>query len=116
MNHDKARQRIDPVGREYEMSVDPFVIDFSIRIRFADNRSLKRSFCCRARRSGMPLPDAIDFAIHLLRTPIATLRFEPRYPSVGGPIDVLVVTPDGMEWVQRKELTGEDQAIIPSGL
>jgi hypothetical protein len=44
------------------------------------------------------------------------LRFEPRYPSVGGPIDVLVVTPDGMEWVQRKELTGEDQAIISSGL
>jgi len=29
---------------------------------------------------------------------------------------VLVVTPDGMEWVQRKELTVEDQAIITSGL
>ena len=66
--------------------------------------------------AAMPLQDAIDYAIHLIRTTIDTLRFEPRYPSVGGPIDVLVVTPDGMEWVQRKELTGEDQAIISSGL
>ena len=64
----------------------------------------------------MPLQDAIDYAIHLIRTTIDSLRFEPRYPSVGGPIDVLIVTPDGMEWVQRKELTGEDQAIISSGL
>ena len=55
----------------------------------------------------MPIQDAIDYAIHLIRTTIDTLRFEPRYPSVGGPIDVLVVTPDGMQWVQRKELRGE---------
>ena len=66
--------------------------------------------------AAMPLQDAIDFAIHLIRTTIDTLRFGPRYPSVGGPIGVLVVRPDGMEWVQRKELTGEDPAIISSGL
>ncbi len=66
--------------------------------------------------AAMPMQDAVDYAIHLIRTTIDTLRFEPRYPSVGGSIDVLVVTPDGMEWVQRKELTGEDQAIISSGL
>lgn len=66
--------------------------------------------------AAMPLQDAIDYAIHLIRTTIETLRFEPRYPSVGGPIDVLVVTPGGMEWVQCKELTGEDQAIISSSL
>jgi hypothetical protein len=56
----------------------------------------------------MPLQDAIDYSIYLIRTTIDTLRFEPRYPSVGGPIDVLVIRPDGMEWVQRKELRGED--------
>ncbi|HVP06162.1 MAG TPA: hypothetical protein VMT90_10860 [Dehalococcoidia bacterium] len=56
--------------------------------------------------AAMPIQDAIDYAVHLIRTTIDTLRFEPRYPSVGGPIDVLVLTPDGMRWVQRKELHG----------
>lgn len=55
----------------------------------------------------MPLQDAVDYAVHLIRTTIDTLRFEPRYPSVGGAIDVLVVKPDGMQWVQRKHLRGE---------
>jgi hypothetical protein len=57
--------------------------------------------------AAMPLQDAIDYATHLIRATIDTLRFEPRFPSVGGPIDVLVVTPDGMQWVQRKALAGE---------
>jgi hypothetical protein len=57
--------------------------------------------------AAMPLQDAIDYAVHLIRTTIDTLRFEPRFPSVGGPIDILVIRPDGIEWVQRKELRGE---------
>ena len=57
--------------------------------------------------AAMPLQDAVDYVIHLIRTTIDTMRFEPRFPSVGGPIDVLVVRPDGMQWVQRKELAGE---------
>jgi hypothetical protein len=54
----------------------------------------------------MPLQDAVDYATHLIRTTVDTMRFEPRFPSVGGPIDVLVVTPGGVRWVQRKELRG----------
>ena len=57
--------------------------------------------------AAMPLQDAVDYALHLIRATIDTMRFEPRFPSVGGPIDVLVVTPEGMRWVQRKELRGE---------
>lgn len=57
--------------------------------------------------ASMPLQDAVDYAIHLIRTTIDTMRFEPRFPSVGGPIDVLAVAPDGVRWVQRKELRGE---------
>ncbi|MEX0683993.1 MAG: hypothetical protein WD904_12755 [Dehalococcoidia bacterium] len=57
--------------------------------------------------SAMPLQDAADYAVHLIRTTIETMRFEPRFPSVGGPIDILVIRPDGMQWVQRKELRGE---------
>lgn len=56
--------------------------------------------------NAMPVQDAVDYSLHLIRTTIDTMRFEPRFPSVGGPIDVLVVTPDGVRWVQRKELTG----------
>jgi hypothetical protein len=56
--------------------------------------------------NAMPVQDGVDYALHLIRTTIDTLRFEPRFPSVGGAIDVLVVTPDGVRWVQRKELSG----------
>lgn len=57
--------------------------------------------------NAMPLQDAIDYAVHLIRTTIDTMRFEPRFPSVGGPIDIVVVTREGVRWVQRKELRGE---------
>lgn len=56
--------------------------------------------------SAMPLQDAVDYAIHLIRTTIDELRFEPRFPSVGGPIDVLIITPSELLFVQRKELHG----------
>lgn len=59
------------------------------------------------RLDAMPLQDAIDYAIHLIRTTIDTLRFEPRFPTVGGAIDILVMTPPGkLNFVQRKELHG----------
>ncbi len=57
--------------------------------------------------AAMPLQDAVEYAVHLIRTTIDTMRFEPRFPGVGGPIDALVVTPAEMQWVQRKELRGE---------
>jgi hypothetical protein len=57
--------------------------------------------------AAMPLQDAVDYAVHLIRTTIDTMRFEPRFPGVGGPIDVLVVTPSEMRWVRRKELASE---------
>ena len=57
--------------------------------------------------NAMPLQDAVDYAIHLIRTTIDTMRFEPRFPSVGGAIDIAIVTRDGFQWVQRKELMGE---------
>ena len=54
--------------------------------------------------AAMPLQDAIDYATYLIRTTIETLRFEPRFPTCGGPIDVLVITPHEMYFVQKKEL------------
>lgn len=54
----------------------------------------------------MALQDAIDFSIYAIRTTIDTIRFQARPKNVGGPIDVLVITPDGAKWIQRKEFRG----------
>jgi len=55
----------------------------------------------------MALQDAIDFSIYAIRTTIDTIHFQARPKNVGGPIDVLVVTPDGAKWIQKKDLKGE---------
>jgi hypothetical protein len=55
----------------------------------------------------LPLQDAIDFSIYAVRTTIDTMRFQTRPKNVGGPIDVLVLSPEGSHWVQRKGLHGE---------
>jgi hypothetical protein len=52
----------------------------------------------------MPLQDAVDYAVHLIRATVDTLRFEPRHPTVGGPIDVMTVTADGCTWVRQKRI------------
>ncbi len=54
----------------------------------------------------MALQDAIDFAIYAIRTTIDTIRFQARPKTVGGPIDVLVLTPDKATWIRKKELHG----------
>jgi len=59
--------------------------------------------------------DAIDFAIYAVRTTIDTMRFEARPKNVGGPIDVLLLTPAGARWIQRKELHGEPPATPVGG-
>lgn len=55
----------------------------------------------------MTMQDAIDFAIYAVRTTIDTMRFQARPKNVGGPIDVLLLTPNEATWIQRKELHGE---------
>jgi len=52
----------------------------------------------------MSLQDAIDFSIYAIRTTIDTMRFQARQKSVGGPIDVLLLTPEKAEWIQNKKL------------
>lgn len=56
----------------------------------------------------MNIQDAIDFAIYAVRATIDTMRFQARPKNVGGPIDVLLITPDAKpNWIQRKEFRGE---------
>jgi len=53
----------------------------------------------------MNLQDAVNYSRHLIRTTIDQMKYEPRFPTVGGPIDTLVLTPEGARFLLRKELT-----------
>ncbi len=55
------------------------------------------------------LQDAIDFAFYGIRSTIDTLRFQSREKTVGGPVDVLVITPDSSRWIAQKQLIVEEQ-------
>lgn len=59
----------------------------------------------------MPLPDAVDYARYLIETTTLTQRFEPRFPSVGGPVDLLSITADSMRFVQRKGQTAGNEIV-----
>jgi len=50
------------------------------------------------------LQDAIDFCVYGIRSTIETLRFQSREKTVGGPIDVLIITPDNSRWISQKQL------------
>lgn len=50
------------------------------------------------------LQDAIDFAGYAIRATIDTMRFQAREKTVGGPVDILVITPGTARWIAQKEL------------
>lgn len=50
------------------------------------------------------LQDAIDYAVFAVRTTIDSIRFQTRPKTVGGPIDVLVIKPKTVFWVEKKRL------------
>lgn len=60
----------------------------------------------------MPLQDAIDIAVFLIKTTATIQKFscgirgdDHEIPAVGGPIDVAVITPEhGVQWISRKQL------------
>ena len=59
----------------------------------------------------LPLQDAIDMAVFLIKTTETMQKFScgiigenTEIPAVGGPIDVAVITKnDGIKWINRKE-------------
>ena len=50
------------------------------------------------------LQDAVDFARYAVETTIKTMHFKNVVETVGGPVDILVITPDGGRWLNKKEL------------
>lgn len=52
--------------------------------------------------AGMPLQDAIDYAVYLINVTIGRFRFVVGAPVCGGDIDVAVITPNKFSWVRQK--------------
>lgn len=52
----------------------------------------------------MSLQDAVDFSRHLIRATIDQMRFEPKFPTVGGEIDTLLITNKIVDFLQQKSL------------
>lgn len=57
----------------------------------------------------LPLQDCVDLATFLIRTTISAQNLAVGVRGVGGTIEVATITrTDGLEWIQKKELHGED--------
>ena len=50
------------------------------------------------------LQDAVDFAKYAVETTIQTMRFKNVVETVGGSVDILVITPDETKWLQKEQL------------
>lgn len=55
---------------------------------------------------GMPLQDAVDFAIFILDTTIGMSKFELGWPVCGGSLQLASVLPEtGFQWIKESKLT-----------
>lgn len=52
----------------------------------------------------MTLQDGIEFAEYAIKTTIDTMRFQMTPKTVGNPIDILTIKPNGARWIKHKEL------------
>jgi hypothetical protein len=52
--------------------------------------------------AGMPLQDAIDYAVYLVNVTIGRFRFVVGAPVCGGEVDVAVMAPGTFTWISRK--------------
>jgi hypothetical protein len=53
--------------------------------------------------AAMPIQDAIELASFMVETTIRFVRFNLRAETVGGPVEIAVITKhEGFKWVRRK--------------
>lgn len=50
------------------------------------------------------LQDAVDFARYAVETTIQTMRFKNMVETVGGSVDILVLTPEETRWLQKEQV------------
>lgn len=51
----------------------------------------------------LTLQDALDFARYAVDVTIQTMRFKNVIETVGGGTDIMLITPDEIKWIQKKE-------------
>ena len=51
------------------------------------------------------LQDAVDFARYAVETTIQTMRFKNVIETVGGKVDILIITPEETKWLQKEEIS-----------
>ena len=65
--------------------------------------------------AAMPIQDAIELATYMVRTTIGFMRFNFGAETVGGPIEVAVITKhEGFKWVNRKLFFGQGTKSVKS--
>lgn len=104
--HIRLEDRI-PVGlyvggfsKGYDENIRQMLIDKGLSSAEIDN--MLRGLEYNVVFNGMPLQDAIDFAVAMIQLTIAKYRFTIGAPLCGGAIDVAVTTNRYFSWVQRK--------------
>lgn len=75
----------------------------NVAVKMADNSYIDLPFE-EILWSYFTLQDAIDFARYAVETTIQTLRFKNVVETVGGAVDILVITPDKTTWLQKESL------------
>ena len=59
---------------------------------------------------GMPVQDAINLAVFIVKTTIGLVSFEIGAPSCGGPLQVASILPDGtFKWIAKPQLSLESE-------
>lgn len=75
----------------------------NVAVKMADNSYIDLPFE-EILWSYFTLQDAIDFARYAVETTIQTMRFKNVVETVGGAVDILVITPDETTWLQKELL------------
>ena len=75
----------------------------NVAVKMADNSYIDLPFE-EILWSYFTLQDAIDFARYAVETTIQTLRFKNVVETVGGAVDILVITPYKTTWLQKESL------------
>jgi len=55
----------------------------------------------------MSVQDAIDFSEFAVWTTEQMVRYQARPKNIGGPIDILLITPRGSGWIKRKDFVSD---------
>jgi hypothetical protein len=71
--------------------------------------SIQKDLSAPLINAAMPIQDAIDLANFLVESTIQFSRFMPGAPTVGGPVDIAVITKhENFKWVKRKHYYSQE--------